>query len=193
MANIAVFASGKGSNFDNIASHLKNNAENHVLLLVTDVNNAGCIKYAEKYKIPVLIVDYKTGKTNVEQIILENIEFYKINLITLAGFMRILSAHFIKTAGIPIINIHPSLLPDFKGRNSIERAYNSSCANTGITIHFVNEGIDEGEIITQRSIRIDRSKSLDELEAMIHQLEYEYYPQIIYELCSIINNLKITV
>lgn len=193
MANIAVFASGKGSNFDSIASYFKDSSENHLLLLITDVENAGCTKYAEKHRIPVLAVNYEQGRTNAEYTILETIKSYEIELIVLAGFMRILSADFIIKAGVPIVNIHPSLLPDFKGRNSIERAYHSSCANTGITIHFVNEGIDEGEIITQRSIRIDRNKSLEELETMIHQLEHEYYPQIIHELCAIINNLKITV
>ena len=199
MVSIAVFASGKGTNFDHIARYFASSDTGVVKLLIFDKKEAPCTLLAKKRNIPAAFIDYSTyGKEKAELHILEIIQKEKIQLCVLAGFMRILSQSFIQRSGIPVINIHPSLLPEFKGINSITRAYNGNTTYTGITIHFVNEKIDDGEIIFQKSILIDRTKTVDDLEELIHQIEYENYPVVIEEICKTIekkgdNNGKLSI
>jgi len=199
LVSIAVFASGKGTNFDHIAQYFASSGIGVVKLLIFDQKDAPCTLLAEKRNIPTVFIDYKTsGKENAELHILEIIQKEKIQLCVLAGFMRILSQSFIQHSGIPVINIHPSLLPEYKGINSIARAYNGNTTYTGITIHFVNERIDDGEIIFQKSILIDRTKTVDDLEKLIHHIEYENYPVVIEKICRTIekkgdNNGKLSI
>lgn len=189
MANIAIFASGNGSNFEAIAEYLRNNKKHRVVLLIYDRKDAYVVKRAEKYNIPTFYINYfKMGKDLGEKEIIKIIKENKIDIIFLAGFMRILSSYFINEIKIPIVNIHPSLLPKYKGTHAIQRAYNSEDKESGITIHYVNEELDSGEIIIQKSIPIDREKSLDEFENEIHKLEHKWYPRIVEELCDKIEN-----
>lgn len=104
--------------------------------------------------------------------------------------MKILSADFIKKAGIPIINIHPSLLPKYKGVSAIEQAFNSNDGEIGISIHYVTEMVDSGEIILQKKIRLDREKGLEFVENEIHKLEHQWYPIATKNICNNLNNKK---
>lgn len=101
---------------------------------------------------------------------------FEIDYIVLAGFMRILSADFINRYENKIINLHPSLLPAFKGKNGIEDAFNYGVKVTGVTVHFVDAGIDTGKIIDQTAVIIEDGDTLATLEEKIHQTEYELYP-----------------
>ena len=192
MANIAVFASGNGSNFEALAKEFLNDKENHICLLICNKKNAFVLQRAEKFNIKTQLISYhSSSKEDVENNILEYLKEYNIDIVFLAGFMKILGASFIEKSSIPIVNIHPSLLPEHKGCDAIKKAYEAADVKTGITIHYVNEEVDGGEIILQKSIPIDRSLPLEELEKKIHELEHEYYPVVARNLCSGINSRKL--
>ena len=186
---IAIFASGNGSNFEVLAKHFEKLDDCKVEVLIYDKKDAFVITRAEKLNIESKYVDYSLGKSNGEDQIVEILKYKYIDIVFLAGFMRILSKKIIEI-GIPIINIHPSLLPKYKGINSIERAYNSNDEKIGVTIHYVNERIDDGEIIAQESIEIDRNKSLDEIESEVHKIEHKIYPVIAEKLCNELKSKK---
>lgn len=175
--NIAVLVSGGGSNFENLA--LKSSETGiDIKVLIADTPDAFAIKRAENLNIPYIVIDrskYSTKK-EFETAVTEAVSNFNIDYILLAGFMRILSAEFINFFKNRIINIHPSLLPSFKGRNGIEDAYNYGVKVTGVTVHFVDAGIDTGEIIAQRAVLIEEDETLLSLEEKIHQTEYELYP-----------------
>ena len=188
MAKIAIFASGNGSNFEALANFFLNDRENKITLLIYDRKEAYVVKRAEKYNIKSYYINYfKLGKELAEKEIIKIIKDNEIDLILLAGFMRILSPEFIKEIKIPIVNIHPSLLPKYKGTHAIERAYNSGDTESGITIHYVNEELDSGEIILQKAIPIEKDKGLSYFENEIHKLEHFWYPIVAKNICDKIN------
>ena len=175
--NIAVLASGSGSNFENLA--LKSAEIGfEIKVLVTDSPDAFAVKRAEKLNIPSVIVDRSaySNKQEFEKNIREALSGFDIEYIVLAGFMRIFSAEFINAYKDRIINLHPSLLPSFKGRNGIEDAYNYGVKVTGVTVHYVDAGIDTGKIIAQTAVLVEEDETLHSLEGKIHQVEYELYP-----------------
>lgn len=175
--NIAVLASGGGSNFENLALKSSENGF-EIKVLITDSPDAFAVKRAGKLNIPSAIVDRSaySNKQKFEQGIREALADFDIDYIVLAGFMRILSADFINAYKNHIINLHPSLLPSFKGRNGIEDAYNYGVKVTGVTIHYVDAGIDTGKIIAQTAVLIEENETLHSLEEKIHQVEYDLYP-----------------
>ena len=178
VSNIAVFASGGGSNFENLA--LKS-AESgfDIKVLIVDSPNAFAVKRAEKLNIPSIIINrgVYSSKRDFEKAIKKALSDFTVDYIVLAGFMRILSAEFINAYKDRIINLHPSLLPSFKGRNGIEDAYNYGVKVTGVTVHYVDAGIDTGKIIEQTAVIIEEDDTLQSLEEKIHQTEYELYPE----------------
>jgi len=189
MARIAVFASGNGSNFQVLAESFKVDKNNKIILLICNKKDAFVLKRAEKLNIPYEIVIYKKNDIIYgENKIIELIKKYDIDIIFLAGYMRVLSGDFLKKVKVPVINIHPALLPKYKGVDAIERAFNSEDKEIGITIHYVIEEVDSGEIILQKSIRLKRTKGLDFVEQEVHKLEHKYYPQVAKKLCKNINN-----
>ena len=136
--NACVFISGRGSNLGALINNSRNaNFPIKISLVITDNTNAKGLLFAKKNSIPFLIVN--TKKRNFENIILNIIKKYKISLICLAGYMRIISKKFIYRYGKQIINLHPSLLPKFKGLNTFKRVLENKEKKTGCTIHFVNE------------------------------------------------------
>lgn len=182
MKNIAIFASGNGSNFQAIAQAVKKRKIKAVLaLLVCDNPKAYVIKRAQKYKVKVALVkreDY-FSKKDFEAKIAEYLKENKIDLIALAGFMRILSPEFVLSYKNKIINIHPALLPAFKGAHAIKDAFDCGVKITGVTVHFVDEKIDHGKIILQEAVAIRKSDTIEKLEARIHRLEHRLYPEAI--------------
>ena len=183
MINIAVLASGNGSNFEAIAQAVKSRKLKGVKikLLITDKEKAFVRRRAAKFKIKDVFINPKSYKSRVsfDRAIIKLLKKEKIHLIALAGYMRILSPHFVKAYKNKIINIHPALLPSFKGTDSIKRAYDYGCKITGVTVHFVDENVDHGPIILQEEVKIKKGLSLAKLEAKMHKIEHKLYPEAI--------------
>ncbi|MCK9594263.1 MAG: phosphoribosylglycinamide formyltransferase [Candidatus Omnitrophica bacterium] len=181
--NIAVFASGKGSNFSAIAQAVKKGVlkGSSLKLLVCDTPKAPVLGKAKKAGINILLAPRKDfpSKEAFEAGIIKHLKNSKIDLIVLAGFMRILSPSFIRAYPNRIINIHPSLLPAFKGEHGIKDAFDYGVRFTGVTVHFVDEETDHGPIILQSAVGINRQDTLKNLEARIHRAEHKLYPQAI--------------
>ncbi len=184
MIKIVVFASGNGSNFQSIIENFKNTEDIKVISLICDRKDAYVIQRAVKNNIPYDYINYKeNGKIQAENIILQKLADIQPDLIVLAGFMRIFSPYFISNINVPIVNIHPSLLPNHKGANAIERAFYSNDEYSGITIHYVNEEVDGGEIIYSEQIKVNREQTLEDFKECIHTIERRVYPQVITEIC----------
>lgn len=178
----AVFASGNGSNFEAIAKASQNGDIAGTLVCVfCDKKEAYVIERAKKYHIPYFVMEKKTSETKeeYEKNILMMLENEKIDLIILAGYMKIIGPTLLNVYKKRIINLHPSLLPKFPGNKSIKEAYESDDLETGVTIHLVDEGVDTGPIIYQESLLINRSLSLQEFEEKMHQLEHKVLPTIV--------------
>lgn len=192
MKNIAVFASGNGSNFQTIVDAVrKNTLKTNIKLLVCDNPNAFVLERARRAKIKTLLLKSKdyADKKNFEEEIVRNLEAEKIDLVVLAGFMRMLSGYIISRYQGKILNIHPALLPAFKGAFAIKDAFDYGVKVTGVTVHFVDEKMDNGPIILQEPLRIKESDTLEKLEERIHKVEHKIYPQAIQLFIS--GNLRI--
>jgi len=173
---IAVFISGRGSNLKALikSSKLKKSKYN-VSLVLSNKSNAKGLGYAKKNKIKNYFIEKKLSV--FENKALKLIKVNKIKIICLAGFMRILSPNFIKRVGIPILNIHPSLLPKLKGLNTHERAIKAKYKFSGCTVHYVNEKLDSGKIIIQKKIKILKSDNPKTLAKKILKLEHKAYAE----------------
>jgi len=180
--NLAIFASGNGSNFSAIVKTIKQKKiKVRSVILVCDKPEAFVIQRAQKAKIPVVLIRREdfVNRGDFEEGIVQRLKNYKINLIVLAGFMRILSVSFVKLYHNRVMNIHPSLLPDFKGAHAIEDAFKHKPSFTGVTVHFIDEQVDNGPVILQQKVKINKSDSLFLLERRIHALEHKLYPEAI--------------
>lgn len=191
---IAVLASGSGSNFEAIAEAFGNSDRNpagHRLgLLLCDKPGAGCLVRASRRGIPSVVIPYgKGGTTEVRQTaeaqMIGTLVRAQVDLVVLAGFMRILTPLFVNHWKGRLINIHPALLPRHKGAHGIAESWASDDAELGVTVHWVDEGVDTGSILGQRSFARSEVKSIEEAEARIHQIEHELYPQIILDLLGV--------
>ena len=177
--NIAVFISGKGSNLKSLIKYSKlKKSRFNVKLVITNKKNAKGLNYAKKNKIVYFIVNYK-NKKKAEKKILFFLKKKKIDVICLAGFMKILSGMFIKEFKGKILNTHPSLLPKYKGLNTHQRALNNKEKYSGFTIHLVNEKLDSGKIIFQKKIKILKKDNVKSLERKILKFENKYYAVIL--------------
>lgn len=179
--NIAIFASGKGSNFCAIARAIKNGSLSgaRISLLVCDNPHALVIRRAKQFKIKTLLVVREDfyNQVSFEQAIIQRLKAEKIDLLVLAGFMRMFSAGFVRSFPRKIINIHPALLPAFKGTKAIRDAFDYGVKITGVTVHFVDALMDHGPIILQETVRVLPQDTLSVLEKKIHTLEHQLYPQ----------------
>ncbi|MFA5118592.1 MAG: phosphoribosylglycinamide formyltransferase [Candidatus Omnitrophota bacterium] len=180
MKNIAIFASGRGTNFAAIAEAVsRKQLMARIAILVCDNPEAPVIKKAGRLGIKALIIAREdfTARGDFEAQISLALNKEKIDFIVLAGFMRILSTAFVRRYKNRIINIHPSLLPAFKGANAIKEAFAYGAKITGVTVHFVDEQIDHGPIILQEPLKVTTADTLKSLEAKIHSLEHALYPK----------------
>jgi len=180
--NIAVFASGRGSNFSAIARSIKSGKIQACLsLLVCDNPGAAVLDKAKRAGVKAALVkryDFSLSK-DFEGAIIDLLRENKIELIVLAGYMRLLSPAFVQEFSGRIINIHPSLLPSFKGTQAIKDAFDYGAKVTGVTVHFVDEKMDHGPIILQGALRIEEDDTLESLEGKIHKLEHKLYPEAV--------------
>ncbi|MCX8163283.1 MAG: phosphoribosylglycinamide formyltransferase [Candidatus Micrarchaeota archaeon] len=186
--NLAVFASGRGSNFKAILDAIEEGkCDAKVLCLVTDNPAAAAINYAKEKNIPVLIFERKNYKTAIDfdNAILFELKKYPIDLIVLAGYMRIIrSKDFLNYYKNKIINIHPSLLPKYPGAHAQKDAFEAGEKISGLTIHIVNEILDGGPIIFQHKVDISDCKSAEEVANKILKYEHIYYPFIIDQIAK---------
>ena len=175
--NIAVFISGNGSNFKNLILYsLKKNSKYKINLLISNKANAKGLKYTKKFKIKKKIINYVNIKI-AEKNILDELKKSKIDLICLAGFMKILSSNLIKKFKGKIINIHPSLLPKYKGLDTHRRAINNNEKYSGCTVHYVNSKLDSGKIILQKKVKIFKSDTGEKLAKKVLKQEHLLYPK----------------
>lgn len=179
MAKLAVFASGRGSNLKAIYDYL-NSCRHELALIVTDNPNSGAAQLAHEWDVPLHVANYsKLSKSQTEMQFQTVLSSQGIHFIALAGFMRILSPSFTKSWEGKLINIHPSLLPKYPGAHGIRDSYASTDSELGITIHFVDAGIDTGTIIFQERFTRQGTESREDIESRIHQIEHASYPVII--------------
>lgn len=183
MKKIAVFASGTGSNFDALQAKFVDPASGvTIAVMVCDHADAPVVAKAHAAGIPVVLVNYKAAgsKAAAEQSIIDQLP--PVDLIVLAGYMRILGATLLAAYPGKIINLHPALLPSFPGRTGIEDAYDYGVKVTGVTVHYVDAGVDSGTIIAQEPVRILPGQSLADLETAIHAVEHQLLPATVLSL-----------
>ena len=182
--NIAVLISGRGSNLTSLIKYSKRKKSLFEIKLVISNNfNAKGLKIANKSKIKNQYIKY-SNKKNFENRSLKLLKKYNIDLICLAGFMRILSKKFIKGFSKPILNIHPSLLPKYKGLNTHYKVIKNREKFSGATVHIVNEKLDAGKIIIQEKVRILKSDIVKTLEKKVLKIEHKIYPKAIIKLIT---------
>ena len=182
--NIAIFASGSGSNAENIARYFESRDKDKVTLILTDNPEAGVIERARKLQIPILV--FKKEQLN-QGFVLSVLHQQEIDFIVLAGFLKLIPSNLIHSFPKRIINIHPALLPKYGGKGMYGQKVHQAVKDaqeteTGITIHYVNEEYDDGDIIFQVKEAIRPKDSVQEIEKKVHKLEYMYYPEVIEDL-----------
>ena len=175
--NIAVFISGTGSNLKNLIKHsLRKKSKFKIKLVISNKSKIKGLEHAKKFKIRRVVVNYK-NISRAEREMLDELKKSKINLVCLAGFMKILSRNFIKRFKGKIINIHPSLLPKYKGLNTHQKAINNNEKFSGCTVHYVNSKLDSGKIILQKKVRILKYDNTHRLAKRILKQEHLLYPK----------------
>ena len=182
--NIAVFISGRGSNLNSLINYSKTKKSLiRIVLVISDKYSAKGLVYANKSKINNIFIKYN-NRSNFENRLLKLLNKSNIELVCLAGFMKIFSGNFIRSFCKPILNIHPSLLPKYKGLNTQQRAIKNKEKFSGATVHIVNQKLDSGKIILQKKVKILKSESGKSLEKKILKIEHEIYPKAIIRLLT---------
>ncbi len=182
--SIAVFVSGSGTNLQAIIDAKIKSA--NLAVVLSNKPDAYALERALKHNIPVEVVDHKEFDTweAFEAELIERLKKYNVKLIVLAGFMRILTSFFVNNYKHRIINLHPALLPSFPGIHSAKQALDYGVKITGVTVHFVDDGVDTGPIILQSVVPIDDSDSEDSLLEKIHKEEHRIFPEAVKLFCE---------
>lgn len=175
---IAVFASGNGSNFQVIAENFP------VEFVFSDHRDAYVLERAQNLSVPSFAFELKEfdNKVAYEKAIVALLDEHQIDLVCLAGYMKIIGTTLLAAYEGKIINIHPAYLPEFPGAHGIEDAWKSGVAQSGVTVHWVDSGVDTGQIIKQVRVPRLEDDTIETFEARIHEAEYEVYPEVIAEL-----------
>ena len=168
---LGVMCSGNGTNFENI---VKTCRYDEVVVMIHNKEKCGAAKRAEKYGIPHTHI-----KSKKEDLIIDVMNAWKVDLIVLAGWMKIISPKLIEAFPNKIINLHPSMLPKYKGLHAIERALESGDTMTGVSVHYVNEELDGGEVILQKEVPILPDDDVGSLTKAIQRMEYSLLPAAI--------------
>lgn len=182
MIRIAIFASGRGSNARNIINYFENNPSITVSLIVSNKQTAPVLDIGKQFDINTLVINRVDFYNSTE--LLEVFREQKIDFVVLAGFLWLIPSYLVKAYNNRIVNIHPALLPKYGGKGmygmNVHKAVHAAKEpQTGITIHYVNEKYDEGNIIFQASCEIDSNDTPESIAQKIHQLEYSHFPRII--------------
>ena len=183
--NVAVLISGNGSNLQAIIDKFQKDELVNVCCVVSNKKDAYGLVRAEKAKIDHYFIDNKnfSSREEFEQTIINVLDKYEPNLVVLAGFMRILSGLFVNKYENKLINIHPSLLPKYKGLDTHRKVLENQDEYHGVTVHFVDNTLDGGPILAQRRTLVE-TQDIKELEAKIHELEHEIYPEVIKDIAQ---------
>lgn len=185
MVNVAVFASGNGSNFQAILDFEQlGNLNGKVKLIVSDNQDAYALERANNAGVDSFVFEPKQykKKREYELEIIDVLEENNIDYIVLAGYMRLIGKSLLEKYEGKIINIHPSLLPAFKGLDAIGQAIEYGVKVMGVTVHYVDSGMDTGQIIAQDSFRLTGSESKEQIEAQVHAIEHRIYPETLSQL-----------
>ena len=180
--NVAVFVSGSGTNLQAIIDAISGGKiKAKISLVVSDKKDAYALTRAKSADIETFVLSSKgfSSREDYDKEIIKELEKKDIGLVVLAGFMRLVSTFFIKKYKNKIMNVHPALLPSFKGTHGIKDAFLYGVKKTGVTVHFVDEKLDHGPIILQESVKIEESDTLETLETKIHKIEHRLYPEAI--------------
>lgn len=183
--SIAIFASGSGSNFEAIVERMEQESWNQpISLLICDKPEAKVLKRADELGIPYDLVVPKnfSSKAAYEKKILQILEKHQIEWVILAGYMRLIGPTLLTKYEGRIINIHPSLLPAFPGMDAIGQAFHYPVKISGVTVHFIDEGMDTGPIIAQEAVPINEEDTIDSYTKKIQRVEHRLYPEIVYQL-----------
>lgn len=185
MRNIAVFVSGNGTNFENITRHLSDNQTARVALMVSNKDDAYALTRAERLGVEAIV--WKKADFADERRTMEMLRSHGIDFIVLAGFLLMIPQYLIKHFDHRMLNIHPSLLPKYGGKGMYgSHVHEAVKANgettTGITIHYVSEECDGGDIVRQETTPLDPTDTPDDIARKVHELEKEYFPQTILDI-----------
>jgi phosphoribosylglycinamide formyltransferase-1 len=191
MKKILIFASGSGTNAENIIKFFANKSIGTVVAVFTNNSTASVIEKANKLKVSTVIFSKDELNTGI---VLQKVNNFKPDLIVLAGFLLKFPQNLIDAYPNKIINIHPALLPKFGGKgmygmNIHKAVVENNEKETGITIHYVNENYDEGNIIFQQSVLLSNNETPESVAIKIHRLEQEYFPEVIEKLLTATSNL----
>jgi phosphoribosylglycinamide formyltransferase 1 len=186
MNRIAIFASGSGSNAENLIQFFKNDKKNQIVAVYCNKSDAGVLGRAKRLNVPSFIF---SKKEMLDGLVLKQLKKDQINFIVLAGFLLQLPKEIIEKYHHTIVNIHPALLPKYGGKGMYgmyvhQAVKENNETETGITIHYVNENYDEGAIIFQKSVAVLPSDTPESIAHKIHELEYEYFPSVVKNLLN---------
>ena len=187
--NVVVLASGNGSNFQALLDACeKPRYPAKIQALITNVSGCYAIERTTNAGLTSILVSNKMWSDRVvwERVIVYWVEHYNPDIICLAGFMKVLSPEFFQQWTKPVLNIHPSLLPDFKGLNAVQQALDAGVRYTGCTVHYVDETLDGGEIIGQKKVYVSKKDTLETLTAKILKQEHKLYPKILRKVARLI-------
>ncbi len=187
MKRIAVLASGRGTNLEAILEAVESrHIAGEVAVAISDQEKALALQRAENRGVKALFMNPKDygGREQYDRAIVEQLKEDQVDLVVLAGFMRLLTAYFIQAYPLAIMNIHPSLLPAFPGLDGVEQALNYGVKITGCTVHFVDEGLDTGPVILQEAVPIIQEDTVETLHQRIHASEHRLYPTAIDLFCK---------
>lgn len=190
MKKLVIFASGSGTNFEAIVEAITNKEiDATISLLVCDKPKAYAVQRAKNHNIPCLALKLKdfSSKEEYETAIVKELDKISPDLICLAGYMKFCGKVLLDKYEGKIINIHPALLPSFPGAHGIADAYNYGVKVFGVTIHYVDSGVDSGKIIAQEAFNYTEGDSLEEVEKKIHAIEHKLYPKTIKKLLEVEN------
>tara|TARA_Y100001968_G_scaffold288068_1_gene290026 strand:- start:92 stop:790 length:699 start_codon:yes stop_codon:yes gene_type:complete len=177
--NIAILASGNGSNFEYIIKSIENKKLNaKISILIVNEPKCLAIKKAIKYNVPYVIINHRDCKSRLEhdRLVINKLEEISVELVVMAGWMRIVGEELINKFKNRLINIHPSLLPSFKGIDAIQQAIDNKVTITGCTVHYVQKEVDSGSIIIQAALPVNIQESKDNLKQRIQEMEHLILP-----------------
>ncbi|HSW36292.1 MAG TPA: phosphoribosylglycinamide formyltransferase [Candidatus Limnocylindrales bacterium] len=186
MKRIAVLASGQGTNLEAILEAVeRDEIAGRVVVVISDREQSPALERASRRNVRAIFVnpgDY-AGRMQYDQAIVDELKQESVDLVVLAGFMRLISPPFVRAFPMQIMNIHPALLPAFPGLDGVEQALAYGVKLTGCTVHFVDEGLDTGPVILQESVPIMQYDTILTLHQRIHAVEYRLYPMAINLFC----------
>ncbi|MBU3829992.1 MAG: phosphoribosylglycinamide formyltransferase [Candidatus Limosilactobacillus merdavium] len=184
---VAIFASGNGTNFEVLTNHFqKGDIPGKLALLFCNHPDAPVMKRAKRLGVPAESFTVKScgGKEEYEKQVLKLLQKYQIDFIILAGYLRVVGPTILDHYDHRIVNLHPAWLPEYPGLHSIERAFNDHKKQTGVTVHYIDSGLDSGPIIAQRHVPILADDTVDTLEARVHETEHQLYPEAVKQVLT---------